>query len=310
MESSSWYSQVNFELDWEHPLNQVLFFDPFPSYMRPGTPEKFTTTGYNLTHYMVNPHVFGVGSNIATEDLIGGKDHNFLVGEIAGDFVPGGYPYLWRELIWPINGSSQSYGGWADGAHFCMASGAVRFLSNETEAAALPEVVQHQSAPGTHLVPTMAREFAYSSRPRFQHLRFESETPRIHKGDWGTSIWIDRENHEAYAANLFLNAEETTASTINLDSFIRQYGATEVLQILTGEFDDSDAHSVSYLSKLRVLRVYDIELTDAGITSLKNLSQLRYFSAFMTAEEAAKLASMLPKCEIQPRTDYRRDWMH
>jgi hypothetical protein len=134
LEASSWYSRVDWEVVWHHPLNMGQFRAEKPSYQIPGRSMAFTIEGFGTTHYVGNSAIFHRGHHVASSDLMAGISHVFLAGEISTDVAPHGYPYNWRELIYPI-GSRDSYNGWKDGSHLVMGDGSARWLSNETDRA-------------------------------------------------------------------------------------------------------------------------------------------------------------------------------
>jgi len=133
LEQSSFPNWIDYNKSWDNPVNSYEFDTAIPIYLIVGVKNRFTTTGFALTHDQGNPNLFHRNSSVSLEQMKNGIAHTWMLGEVAGDFQPWGYPYNWRTLGTKLCNGPQSYGrpAWR-GGHFVFADGKVSFLANET----------------------------------------------------------------------------------------------------------------------------------------------------------------------------------
>lgn len=133
IEQSSFPNWIDYHKPWNSPVNSYEFDTSIPTYLIVGVENGFTTTGFALTHDQGNPNLFHRNSGVTLKRMENGITHTWMLGEVAGDFQPWGYPYNWRTLGTKLCNGPQSYGrpAWR-GGHFVFADGKVSFLSNET----------------------------------------------------------------------------------------------------------------------------------------------------------------------------------
>ena len=189
IEASSWFSRVDWEVSWDHPLNMGQFRTEMPWFQIPGRKSNFTTEGWGTTHYVANPAIIHRSHSVMHIEILAGASNIFLAGEISTDVTPHGYPYNWRELKYPI-GSRQSYNGWDDGTHLVMGDGSVRWLSNETDREIVESI--HTSHPLPEREAYQRPEIAFSTtsqRPPGNILLVGPEDQPIKFGRSYVAVW-------------------------------------------------------------------------------------------------------------------------
>ena len=131
-EASPFYSMINFQVPWNHSENRELFEETRPFLMIPGVEANYTSIGYGLTHYLGNPHLLYRNSSVTLDQIGNGTAHTWIVGEVAGNYQPWGYPFNWRPLGTKLCDGPESFGhpSW-DGGHFLFADGHVTFFSDD-----------------------------------------------------------------------------------------------------------------------------------------------------------------------------------
>ena len=130
LDASPFYNFVNFNDSWDSPKNAGLFLNANSNFENPSEPTVRRHWEFPVAHYSANTHVMSVNSFVKFSD-IARTDKLFLVGELAGDFIPWGCPYNWRELN-SINSKPPTYGrSTRDGCQLLFVDGHVEFVSNE-----------------------------------------------------------------------------------------------------------------------------------------------------------------------------------
>lgn len=139
MEVSPEYARLDFDVPWNSLDNIVIFETPRLFFLNPSVEERFTNTGYALTHYLGNPNLFYRNSFVEFGQMKNGSAHTWMSGEIAGNFQPWAYPFNWRSLGTKLCDGPESFGfpAW-NGGHLLLADGSVSFFSNKTS----PEILK------------------------------------------------------------------------------------------------------------------------------------------------------------------------
>jgi hypothetical protein len=146
-------SQIDRRRPWSDPANGPALKTRVDAYLTPGTPYELTSTGHAPTHFAGvggrvetdfgtgDLGIFGRNSQVARDDVIDGLSQTMVAGEIAQSIPAWGEPDNWRSIGAGLNKSPQGFGNTDDtGAHFLMADGSVRFLSNRTSLRTLQQL--------------------------------------------------------------------------------------------------------------------------------------------------------------------------
>lgn len=157
-------AQIDRRRPWSDPANGPALQTRVDAYLTPGTPYELTSTGHAPTHFSgVGGRVetdFGTGdlgifarnSQVTRDDVIDGLSQTMVAGEIAQSIPAWGEPDNWRSIGPGLNQSPNGFGNAVDtGAHFLMADGSVRFLSNRTSLQTLQRLsTRNGSEPESH----------------------------------------------------------------------------------------------------------------------------------------------------------------
>ncbi len=133
--------RIDHKLPWNHPNNAAHFKSVIPEFIngRLVGADLRDAEGYGLSHYAANVRVMGANRGMKLADITDGLATTLLVGEVNARFRPWGHPVNYRDPAKGINRSPQGFGGAprAGGAHFAMADGSVRFVSERINPAVL-----------------------------------------------------------------------------------------------------------------------------------------------------------------------------
>ncbi|MBI1313550.1 DUF1559 domain-containing protein [bacterium] len=138
-------TQIDHRRPWSDPVNADPMSTRVEPFLTPGTPYALTATGHAPAHFAGvggrvetefgtgDLGIFGRNSQVTHDDVIDGLSQTMAAGEIAQTIPAWGEPDNWRSIGPGLNQSPQGFGNASDtGAHFLMADGSVRFLSNRT----------------------------------------------------------------------------------------------------------------------------------------------------------------------------------
>ena len=198
LEQSSFPNWIDYHKSWDNPVNSYEFDTSIPIFLIAGVENRFTTTGFALTHDQGNPNLFHRNSSVSLKQMKNGTAHTWMLGEVAGDFQPWGYPFNWRALGTKLCNGPQSYGrpAWR-GGHFVFASGKVSFLANETS----PDILKRLAdAP-----PVATKEQTAKPDTTFQTGNIRWERIELESNPQGENYYFVNVLREASGKNLVLN---------------------------------------------------------------------------------------------------------
>jgi len=154
MDASPDYNRINMHTAWDSPANLEVTETIRPAYLNPDATANYTSTGFGLTHYLGNPHLFYRNSGVTFDQMEMGAAHTWVTGEVAGNYQPWAYPFNWRPLGKQLCTGPGSFGypKWK-GGHLLFADGSVSFFSDQTA----PEILnQFAIAPPVPTLEQMA----------------------------------------------------------------------------------------------------------------------------------------------------------
>ncbi|QDT40779.1 hypothetical protein Pan241w_08380 [Gimesia alba] len=130
---------IDYDQPWDHPVNVPVFKRSIHYYMMLDVDLGLTSEGHSLTQVLGNPNLMHRNSQVGLKELNGEAAHNWLAGEIAGNYQPWGYPFNWRPLGTKLCDGPESFGhpAW-DGGHLLLVDGRVSFFSDDTS----PEILR------------------------------------------------------------------------------------------------------------------------------------------------------------------------
>ncbi|WP_162130549.1 hypothetical protein [Schlesneria paludicola] len=139
-------------MPWDDPENVSVFLlgsYAIKSLQNPSISAQFSPDGFRLIHYSANQWLIHRNSHIRLADITTGASSTMLLGDSAGQYVPAGYPYNWRDVALGLhrespNCESPSFGCPArSSTMIAMADGTVRELNNRTD----NTVLRHMAGP-------------------------------------------------------------------------------------------------------------------------------------------------------------------
>lgn len=133
---SALFERIDLELPWDAPQNAAALAVIVPVYVNPaiGPVDRFDVAGRALSHYAGNGRILGARTGLSLTEFADGTSQTFVAGEAKARFKAWGYPVNSRDARLGINKSLEGFGGpWTGGAHFLMADGSVRFISERID---------------------------------------------------------------------------------------------------------------------------------------------------------------------------------
>jgi hypothetical protein len=307
VEASRWYSQVDWDVSWEHPFNLGQFRTAISVYRIPGRDEIFTTEGWAVTHYAANPALLHRGRYVRFSGLASGKGSYFVVGEISTNVTPFGYPYNWRKLKYPI-GDPDSFNGWSDGSQFVMGDFSVRWLSNSTDRVEVEALRDAAPLPDPEAYARPARRFMLTKQSPAQPRLYIGPDHNDDKGGASyVTVWPDLNGTPMYIDFIdgFFDCQEvyernTTAKILRC---LYPRDAAELERIISLK----ELEYLAVMSRQPVLgKEYSSEVTMSDfIAGLKRLAKLKVIKMKKPSEGFAELQAALPALQIIEST---RNW--
>ncbi|QDU12989.1 hypothetical protein CA11_07710 [Gimesia maris] len=160
LDCSPFYNWIDFNEPWDSPHHWKVYEIPIPSYQLPGVDTHFTSTGYGLTHYLGNPNLLHRNSSIQLKQIREEIAHNWLAGEVAGNYQPWAYPFNWRALGTKLCDGPNSFGhpAW-DGVNILLADGRVSYFSKQTSPEVLKQLMDAPPVPASEQTATPDKRF-------------------------------------------------------------------------------------------------------------------------------------------------------
>ena len=283
-ESSSLYSQINWNFPWDHPANGHLFKFRHPSLLSPNHADQFTAEGFGLTHYLGNPNVLHRNTSTSFSEMTTGTANNWLVGEVSGRFQAFAYPFNWRELKFPFNDGQGNYGSVDDSTNICLADGSVSTFSQRTDQEVVRQLVEAPPVASDDEKALPSGVFINSPTSSWtrQYLRAAGEDDSIkHKGVIGTTLHFDPQG-QLDTANLYSSPDGNAAYTvdgktrIDLHGIVETYPEVRVL-ILNGTLlTDDAAKAIASCSRIETVVAHRIRISDAGRERLRKCPTLKW----------------------------------
>ncbi len=176
MMALGWYigfgaRELDYGIPWNKPPNDRFYRCQLPLFLNPMQPGAvFGRDGFGLTHFAANVHVFPIRQvdpkaedyrhsylrhkgGFSMHDISDGTSNTLLIGTAGRNHKPWGYPANVRDPAEGLNRTSTGFGGppGQRSAHFVMADGAVREISDKAD----PRILRALATPngGEPLVP-------------------------------------------------------------------------------------------------------------------------------------------------------------
>ncbi|HUQ72517.1 MAG TPA: DUF1559 domain-containing protein [Planctomycetaceae bacterium] len=146
------YAIVTLKEDWQSPSNVIPFSTEVPMFLNPSENGPRTSPeGYALSHFAANSQVIRYDRPISIASMTDGTSNTMLIGQVHDRFKPWGDPVNHRDPANGLGGGPNAFGSpHTGGAHFLMADGSVRFLSNNVS----PEILKALGTPSGNEVVT------------------------------------------------------------------------------------------------------------------------------------------------------------
>ncbi len=277
--ASPLYSQINMNLQWNHPVQDYLFKQAYNGETIPGVDECFSTDGYGLLHYMANPNAMHRNHCISLDDMTTGTANNWLCGEAAGNYQPWGYPFNWRPLNAPLNSGPDSYGVWPDGGFLCLADGSVRFFSNATDATLVTSLANPPPV-ATKEQTIVPDHRAESTLAPLRRQWFEAKVAENrYKGTPGTMITFDRADRPYFADVFGVRDNDEPIWDVDHTMRIDLHGVLEhfpeIRMLEVSVVNDENAAIIAQFPNMEFLQASTYDLTEKGEAILKACPKLK-----------------------------------
>ncbi|MEM7561374.1 MAG: hypothetical protein AAF394_19790, partial [Planctomycetota bacterium] len=186
LEASTYYSEIDMDLAWDHPRNAYLTRQQVPSFRNPSIEQVSSRNGFALTHYLGSPGVFRTNIALKLEEAApAGIEHSWLAAECFADWHPRGYPYNWRELTELESNAKQS-----GVLQLATLDAAVHSLDLNTDSILLQTLQQNASL--TTLKDDSAPQASFGSSKRTRETRsLHRQDIPFWKGDMCNSVFFD-----------------------------------------------------------------------------------------------------------------------
>lgn len=257
-----------------------------------------------MLHYMANPNAMHRNSSVALDQMTSGSGHNWLLGEVSGHYQPWGYPFNWRKLSLPFNAGPESYGQPSgNGVQLALADGSVIMLANKADSQIVDSLATSPpvAEPGKTSIPDV--EFRYTKSHAAESVSLGSgELPDWPDAALTATIWIDSHGHPfAVFVACWSKGNCPDMTVQHLHMLAEQYPETQTLIMPRMSLGDEHVIELPLFSKLKVLSIAEIRLTEQGFSALQQLKTLRHLIVRAEDSELRKLRTALPDCEFTLR---------
>ena len=227
-------------------------------------------------------------------------EQSCIVSEMAGAFVPWACPYNWHPVA-TINGKPPTIGRYSkDGAFFLYADGHVAFVSNDgfvalRDSLSGPDLAGFGQTPANIICPM---EFPC---PKTAVQRSFVSLPGEHRNTVGLSNYRN-EFVELETDRLGSGKGPSIEAAHDLDVPILASHLQLQKLTLSGDFTDTSLPVLQKLKELRELRLDSDFMTEAGLSFLDQLPQLKLLTVrgkLVTNEVRQRLERRLPNCEVK-----------
>ena len=138
------YEKIRLKLVWSAAENRPVFQQKISQYTNPAISKQEDRKGYSIIHYAGNSLVLQPGRKRPIKEISDGTSNTILAGEVNSNFEPWGKPGNCRNPQLGINKSPNGFGSpFTGGAHFLMADGIVRLVSENID----PQVLNALATP-------------------------------------------------------------------------------------------------------------------------------------------------------------------
>ena len=296
MEASSWYSQVDQRVSWEHPFNFYKFRIKAYGYQNLVVSSTYTSEGYSLTHYLANARLLYRDSKTKFSEIEAGLSNVWFAGEIDSKYPPFGYPYNWRELEWPLNAKNGGFGAWNEGAFFSIGDGSVQFVSSSVDRAVIEQLTHSSVQPDPEKTRVPDRtfqcggiEFERKGRGFGDEDEMGIARKRSKNLNAYTAVYFDLDQH----AEVIILPKLGTAA----DKILSEYPDAWVVEF-GSILNASTADLISHFKNLEALKVSSIVEPEQVIETLKSMQRLKYLHGNFDADLLEQLRAALPTCEV------------
>lgn len=316
MDSSPWYSSIDFNKPWDSSLNAGLFLKHHWVYENLGN-ERLPADGraFAPTKFAANAYLLSANSCVRFTHI----DHLeqvMLVAELGDSLVPWGCPYNWMQLENLSSNPATSGRANGTGSHFLFSDGHVEFVNRDV----LPEILKGMGGddlsgfrdnrmgiqrPLTFHCPDDALQIAWEpfSGCGLAVLRRNLNGDLLRLAPADKKDWEVGDSDFAIIATKYSKLEHLQARGRFHDagiSSIRGLKHLRELSLHSNELTDNLFQTVSTLDGLEKLDLRCHQMTDAGIGTLNKLPQLRELSLVsrQITEAGLSFAKDLPRLEV------------
>ena len=285
LEASTYYSEIDMDLAWDHPRNNYLTRQQVPSFRNPSFEHVSSQNGFALTHYLGSPGVFRINEALKLEDAAhAGAANSWLAAECFADWYPRGYPYNWRELTELKIGAKQS-----EGLQLATLDAAVHSLDLNTDSILL-EALQRNASLSTLQGESAPQASFGSSKETLETKSLARQDVPFWKGGMWNSVFFDERGIE----------ETLVCGVREIDLVARSVGKLRV-ELLREHVQD--------YPQLRNIILFSSLTPDAlaPISALKKLERLHVRGSKLEAESYALISELPTLLEIYGLSDEDAD---
>ncbi|MDZ4684592.1 MAG: DUF1559 domain-containing protein [Planctomycetaceae bacterium] len=253
LESSPWYSLVDFHRPWNDPGQIGHFRIPRSrDWSCPWKVDETHSSGVWANHFAANQNLLYRNSSLSLQSA-GVEGGLLLVGEANGDFLPLGCPYGWRNVRLNLGTSTECFGSnHTPGTHVLHVDGSVKFYENHVDDVVLTALAGGEGREATLVQVAIPKEIR-EQQPRWKQSVVPVETDR------GTHWLVLRlsPNGDVLDVHIDRHDRPERVPIPNLPSTVRGFiGSSRVIEaIATGDYMSADFDALLQLPSVKRLRV-------------------------------------------------------